>query len=78
MLTTYRKRPPVQMSTKTLAALGDIDKDLAQKEGIGYADVHGDDDVSKSQTKYGDNTPSPAPMVFTPDPTVTSSWPTHS
>jgi lysophospholipase L1-like esterase len=53
---TYHKSPEqAEVYNKTLAALGDIDRDIAQKEGVAFADVHGimADVMAKSKAKYG-------------------------
>ena len=39
--TAYKRTPPAEVYNKTLGALADIDKDIASKEGVIYADVYG-------------------------------------
>jgi lysophospholipase L1-like esterase len=53
----YFKRTTPEIYNKTLGALADIDKDIATKEGVVYADVFGItlDTMVKAKTKFGDN-----------------------
>jgi lysophospholipase L1-like esterase len=39
--TAYKRTPSAEVYNKTLGALADIDKDIAAKEGVIYADVYG-------------------------------------
>jgi lysophospholipase L1-like esterase len=39
--TAYKHTPPAEVYNKTLGALAEIDKDIAAKEGVIYADVYG-------------------------------------
>jgi lysophospholipase L1-like esterase len=54
----YFKHPdcPAEVYNKTLGALADIDKDIAAKEGVVYADVYGItfDTMQKAKAKFGD------------------------
>lgn len=53
---TFRKDPAAaEMYNKTLAALRDIDRELAKEEGVGFADVHGAmmEVMTKAKAKYG-------------------------
>jgi lysophospholipase L1-like esterase len=55
----YFKHPDctADVYNKTLGALADIDKDIATKEGVVYADVYGItlDTMMKAKAKFGDN-----------------------
>ena len=53
---TYNRAPTAEGYNKTLAALGDIDREIAAQEGVGFADVHGVmvDVMAKAKAKYGD------------------------
>jgi lysophospholipase L1-like esterase len=55
----YFKHPncTADVYNKTLGALADIDKDIATKEGVVYADVFGItlDTMKKAKAKFGDN-----------------------
>ena len=57
--TFYFKHPDCtpEVYNKTLGALADIDKDIAAKEGVVYADVFGItlDTMTKAKAKFGDN-----------------------
>lgn len=53
---TFRKDPAAaEMYNKTLAALRDIDRELAKEEGVAFADVYGAmmDVMTKAKAKYG-------------------------
>jgi lysophospholipase L1-like esterase len=53
---TFRKDPAAaEMYNKTLAALRDIDRDLAKEEGVAFADVFGAmmEVMTKAKAKYG-------------------------
>lgn len=53
---TFRKDPAAaEMYNKTLAALRDIDRDLAKEEGVAFADVYGAmmEVMTKAKAKYG-------------------------
>jgi lysophospholipase L1-like esterase len=51
----YKKTPPAEVYNHTLADLGEVAKEIAQKEGVGFADVHGAmiDAMTKAKAKYG-------------------------
>lgn len=51
---TYKEGNPEEYN-KTLAALGNIVKEIARANGAGYADVHGimSDVMKKAKAKYG-------------------------
>lgn len=55
------KRPtvPPDEYNKTLAALSEIARDIARKEGVGFADVHGamSDAMAKAKAAYGSDYP---------------------
>ncbi len=54
---TFRNSPEkAVVYNKTLAALGDIDREVAKQEGVGFADVHGAmvDAMAKAKAKYGE------------------------
>ena len=54
---TFRSSPEkAVMYNKTLAALADIDRDIAGQEGVAFADVHGAmvDAMAKAKAKYGE------------------------
>lgn len=46
-----------EVYNKTLGAMADIDKEIAAKEGVPYADVYGDtlDTMKKAKAKFGDD-----------------------
>lgn len=53
---TFRKDPAAaEMYNKTLAALRDIDRELAKEEGVAFADVYGAmmEVMTKAKAKYG-------------------------
>jgi lysophospholipase L1-like esterase len=55
--TTYHKSPQqAAVYNQTLAALGDIDREIAKEQGVGFADVHAvmADVMAKAKAKYGD------------------------
>ena len=51
------KSTPAEVYNRTLADLGQVAKEIAEKEGVGFADVHGAmiDAMAKAKAQNGDN-----------------------
>ena len=54
--TTYHRPPGADVYNQTLGSLAEIDKEIAKKEGVPYADVYGItlDTMQKAKAKFGE------------------------